>query len=114
MKGILDDYKQGEICAIVMVGGTRRLAAEYVGCHPETIRRTCLRDPQFAERLRKADCGPEINLLRAIQIATKDPKQWRAAAWALERLFPERYARRRPGAITPEQLDEVIRQIGAI
>ena len=40
--------------------------------------------------------------------AAQDPKQWRAAAWALERLYPERYGRRKPGTITHEQLFQLI------
>jgi hypothetical protein len=90
------------------------MAARYVGCHPETIRKTALRDPEFAEQIRKAEVNSEIVLLRSIQTASQDVKQWRASAWALERLFPERYGRRSPCTITVEQLTELIRQLGTI
>ena len=33
---------------------------------------------------------------------------------ALERLYPDRYGRRPPNSITPEQLAEVIREMGTI
>ncbi len=111
---MLDENQQRDICAILTVGGTRRMAAEYAGCHIEAIRRTALADRDFALRIRKAEVGPEITLLRNIQVAASDPKQWRAAAWALERLYPDRYARRPPDAIGPEQLEEIIRQLGQI
>jgi hypothetical protein len=90
------------------------MAAQYVGCHVETIRQAARRDPEFAEQLRKAEIGPELTFLRNIQQASKDPKQWRASAWALERLYPDRYGRRPPNSITPEQLAEVIREMGTI
>jgi len=110
----LDETKKREVFAILTVGGTRLMAAQYVGCHVETIRRTALRDPQFADQLRKAEVGPELTFLRNIQQASKDPKQWRASAWALERLYPDRYGRRPPNSITPEQLTEVIREMATI
>jgi hypothetical protein len=110
----LDDTKKREVFAILTVGGTRLMAAQYVGCHVETIRTTALRDPNFADQLRKAELGPELTFLRNIQLASKDPKQWRASAWALECLFPDRYGRRPPNSITPEQLAEVIREMGTI
>ena len=110
----LDETKKREVFAILTVGGTRFMAAQYVGCHVETIRNTALRDPGFADQLRKAELGPELTFLRNIQLASKDPKQWRASAWALERLYPERYGRRPANSITPEQLAEVIREMGTV
>ena len=110
----LNETKKREVFAILTVGGTRLMAAQYVGCHAETIRRSALGDPVFADQLRKAELGPELTFLRNIQLASKDPKQWRASAWALERLFPDRYGRRPPNSITPEQLAEVVREMGTI
>jgi hypothetical protein len=110
----LDETKKREVFAILTVGGTRLMAAQYVGCHVETIRNTALREPGFADQLRKAELGPEITFLRNIQQASKDPKQWRASAWALERLYPDRYGRRPPKSITPEQLAEVVREMGTV
>ena len=111
---ILDDDKKRQVFAILAVGGTRLMAAQYVGCHVETIRKTAIHDPAFAEQLRKAELGPELTFLRNIQQASKDPKQWRASAWALKRLYPDRYGRRPPNSITPEQLAEVVRELGTI
>ncbi len=110
----LDETKKREVFAILAVGGTRHMAAQYVGCHVETIRKAALRDPEFSDQLRKAEVGAELTFLRNIQQASKDPKQWRASAWALERLYPDRYGRRPPNSITPEQLAEVIREMGTI
>ncbi len=110
----LDEVKRGEICAVLSVGGTRAMAALYVGCSTATIRATAQKIPEFAEELRKAELGPEYTFLTAIKTAAEDVKQWRAAAWALERLFPERYAKRKPDTITPEQLTEILQALGEI
>ena len=110
----LDATKRREVCAILAVGGTRVMAAAYVGCATSTIRARALRDPEFAEQLRKAELSSEITFLKSIQAAAADVKQWRAAAWALERLFPERYARRAPDTITVEQMNEIIQALAGI
>ena len=65
-----------------------------------TIQNTADRDPTFAEKLRQADYSTEIGLLKNIRNAAKKEQYWRAAAWVLERRFPERYARRGPDVIT--------------
>ena len=36
MKPKIDETRQNEICAILSVGGTRRMAAQYIGCHVAT------------------------------------------------------------------------------
>ena len=109
-----DDTKRREVCAILAVGGTRLMAATYVGCCVDTIRESARRDESFAEQLRKAELGPEITFLKCLQTAASDVKQWRAAAWALERLFPERYARCLPDSITVEQMTEIVKALCGI
>ena len=110
----LDETKKREIFAILNVGGSRLMAAQYVGCHVDAIRTAARRDRNFAAQLRKAELCPELTFLRNIQLASKDPKQWRASTWALERLYPDRYGRRPANSITPEQLAEVIGEMGNI
>ena len=107
-KHLLDEAKQKEICAILSVGGTRTIAAKYVGCSVSTIRRAEQRDPAFAERLQKAGQASEITFLTQIQTAAKESRNWRAAAWALEHLFPDRYARRPNRPMTREQVTEIL------
>jgi hypothetical protein len=111
---LLDEGKMREICAIMTVGGTQRMAADYVGCHAKTIRNTAKRDAEFAARLRRSELVPEITLLKAIQNAASDSKQWRAAAWALERLYPGRYGQRTPDTLTPQQVVEVLEEFLAV
>lgn len=93
---VLTEEKRNAIVAILSVGCPRYVAARYVGCSPATIARTAARDPQFAARLRQAQASVELAFLRRIGKAADKEQYWRAAAWALERMFPQRYARRDP------------------
>ena len=53
-------------------------------------------------------------MLRVIREAASDPKQWRAAAWALERIYPNRYAKRRTGTLTLGQVHELVAEVSEI
>jgi hypothetical protein len=103
--------KQREVLAILSVGCSQSMAAKYVGCSPQTIRREAARDPKFAKKLRQAKGNAELGLVKNIRKAANKEQYWRAAAWALERMFPEKYARRGPDVITAEQLAQVLAQL---
>jgi hypothetical protein len=111
---VLDQIKKREILAILSVGSSRRTAARYVGCSPTTIQNTADRDPEFAEQLHHADHIAEIEYLKSIKKAAKKEQYWRAAAWALERGFPEKYARRGPDVITVEQIGLLLTKFSEI
>ena len=111
---VLDEIKQREILALLSVGCSRRVAAQYVGCAPATIQNTSRRDAKFAEKLGQAACSTEIVYLKNIQKAARKEQYWRAAAWALERTMPEKYARRGPDVITVEQIALLLAQVGDI
>ena len=111
---VLDAAKKREILAIIAVGCSRTVAAAYVGCAISTIQNTADRDPTFAEKLRQAACATELGLLKSIRNAAAKEQYWRAAAWALERRFPERYALRGPDVITLEQVTELLGQFSDI
>jgi hypothetical protein len=103
---VLDTLQQRDVCTILSVGGSRETAAKFVGCAPEAIRRDADRDPEFSERLKRAESNLEVTHLSIIQEAAK--KNWRASAWVLERIRPERFAKRDPHAVTNEQLGAVL------
>ena len=50
-------------------------------------------DPDFADACEKARCEMELMMLALIEKAAVSG-QWQAAAWKLERIFPERYGRK--------------------
>jgi hypothetical protein len=110
----LDEIKRGEICAILSVGGSRTTAARYVGCSPSTIRNTSERDPQFAEQLDQAESRHEVGYLQNIRAASQKEQYWRAAAWALERHYPDRYGPRKAGTISVEQITQLLAQFADI
>jgi hypothetical protein len=111
---VLDEIKQREILAILSVGCSRRTAARYVGCAPTTIQNTADRDPKFAEKLRHAENQAELTWLKNINTAAKKEQYWRAAAWALEHIKPEQYAKRHPNVITVEQISQLLSQFAQI
>lgn len=110
----LDKVRQREICAIVAVGCSRETAARYVGCCPTTIRRQAQRDPEFLAELQRAESLEEITSLRYVQAAARQAQYWRAAAWLLERKFPQRYAPRAAGSLTPEQVAQLLVELAEI
>lgn len=110
----LDATKKGQILAIVSLGGTRGMAARFVGCTPRTIRNEARRDPEFAAALAKAADAPELSYLQSIRKAAQETRYWRAAAWALERTRPQRYAPRRPDTISFAQMRRFINELVAI
>jgi len=95
---VLDDVKQASIVALLSAGCSRRQAAQYVGCAPSTIGYLAGRDRQFAKRLRQAELQTEVRPLTNLMEASG--RHWRAAAWLLERQFPQRYGRRQPDLMT--------------
>ncbi len=107
---VLDEVKMAEICAVLSMGSSRYEAAEHVGCAPNTIENTIRRDKAFAERVRHAETKAEMTLVRQVRKAAK--QSWRAAAWALEHIRPQRYARRRANYLTFDEVDEFIRLLG--
>lgn len=49
---------------------------------------------QFVQDIQKAEAQAETVLIRRVRDASKEPTRWQAAAWLLERRYPERYGRR--------------------
>jgi hypothetical protein len=107
----LDSSKKREILAILSMGCKPAVAAEYVGCAPSTIQRTMERDAEFAEAVARARSGGEVGLVRYVRKAAGNERYWRAAAWALERLYPSRYQAAPARGISAEQLAEALKEL---
>jgi hypothetical protein len=108
---ILDKQKKSRILSLLRLGCGRLTAANAVNCHPRTILNTAKRDPEFADKLALAESAAELVHMENINNAGKDVKYWRASAWMLERIHPERFAKLNPGAVTPSQITNLIAQI---
>jgi hypothetical protein len=105
----LDETKKSQILALLKTGCGKLTAA--VDCHPQTIANTAKRDPEFAQKLALAENAAQLIHLENLNRAASDAKYWRASAWALERLNPDRFARSDPDAITPPRLAALMVQI---
>jgi hypothetical protein len=113
-KYVLTDEKKQAILAILGVGCSRHVAARYVGCSDSTIANTAARDPAFGEAIGKMMSQAEVSLLKRIRDAAKKDKYWRAAAWTLERVYPQRYARRNPDVLTVDQIANLLERFAQI
>jgi hypothetical protein len=111
---VLDEKKKSRILALLMAGCSRVTAANSVRCDPKTIFNTAKRDHEFAEKLALAENASELIHIENINKAGRDVKYWRASAWMLERLHPDRFGRSNPDAITPSQIAALIVQIAEI
>ncbi len=78
----------------------------------QLIRRQADRDEEFAQRLKRAESDFEVIHLSNIQQAGK--KSWNASAWLLERIFPERFVKRRPTTIPIEQMEDVLDNLAEV
>jgi len=89
---VLNDSKRSEILELISDGLDLQQAARHVRCSIRTIRREMKRDPGFGSEVRRSEKFAQVNPLQAMQRAVHH--NWRAAAWLLERMFPERFAKR--------------------
>lgn len=120
----LNPTTQERICQAIRVGATYQLAAQYGGVTYKTFNEWMKagEDAQkgiyreFCEAVKKAEADAAMRWLALIdQAATM---QWQAAAWKLERRYPEDYGRqvkdtRLSGSVdvrtlTDEQLQQIV------
>ena len=104
----LDEVKQAELCALMSQGCDVERAARYVGCSASTIRRELRRNKEFNKRLSDAVLSAELDPLRAVRRAAQ--KHWRAGAWLLERMNPQRFGKQNVRFIKPRQLQAFIEE----
>lgn len=105
---VLDEMKQREVCAIVATGAGMKTAAEYVGCSVLTIKRESQRNEGFAERLRQSELAAVYAPLQSLREQARH--HWRAAAWLLERLYPERFGSGAERSTLPDELQELLQR----
>lgn len=86
----LDATKREVAIALVAVGCTRAQAARYLEVSPQTLANTARRNPEFGQRLDRAEANLQREHLRKIR--TPDGRSWRASAWALQQMAPARFA----------------------
>lgn len=77
----------------IRLGATYELACQYAGIHRASLHRY-RKDATFATEVEKAEGQAVVGWLARIEQAARDG-EWTAAAWKLERRYPEVYGRRR-------------------
>jgi hypothetical protein len=105
----LDDAKRREICVLLTAGYSLVSVAEHVGCSRRTISRELDRNAEFADRFRRAKIAGELEPLGTIRQAART--NWRAAAWYLERTNPQRFGKRNPVLLKPDEVKETINSL---
>ena len=102
---------QAQVLVFAKLGCSRRLAAEKAGCCHTTIGRAARRDPAFAAQLEEAENHVDIASLTRINEAAAENKNWRAAAWILERRHPEEFGHRTPHSFSADQVMAVLAEV---
>jgi hypothetical protein len=100
------------LCTLVSRGCSIKEAARYVGCALSEIRRERETNEWFRRKLARAKMKANLAPIRAMQQAML--KDWRAAAWFLERTQPEKFGRRNHRAFTQKQANALIKDITSI
>ena len=111
---VLDREKQETICAVLRLGGSRRLAAQYVGCAVNTIRHTEERDEDFAADVERAETQQAVLHLKNLESAAREAKYWRASAWFLERRCADRYGPQTRGTAWRARLSRALGELAEI
>jgi hypothetical protein len=81
------------ITEAIGLGATYELAAAYGGISYDTFRTWRETKPAFFVALKEAEGEAAVRWLRRIEAAAEDDKHWQAAAWKLERRYPQDYGR---------------------
>ena len=92
------------------LGLSYETAASYAEVTKPTVKAWRDADPEFNAQCATARAQLEATMLARIEIASQEPKTWQAAAWKLERMFPDQYGRSTRMEITgkgggPVQID---------
>ena len=100
---VLDEHKRRTIIAMLANGSSRRMAANYVAAPPPRWPAPCSATPSSPPPP-WAEQNTEIDALRRVRHASRNERNWRAAAWLLERRNPQDFAQHPPQAFTDQQL----------
>lgn len=79
-------------CDAVRIGATYELACKHAGISHETLSTWREKYPEFVESINSAEGAAAVGWLAKIEKAANEGT-WQAAAWKLERRYPESYGR---------------------
>ena len=84
---------QKRITDALAIGCTYKLAAQYGGVTYETLNQWRKTKPEFSQAIENAEARAVVGWLARIEQAA-NAGEWQAAAWKLERRYPQDYGRR--------------------
>lgn len=106
---------QAKIAGAIAAGNYQETACELAGIHPSTFylwmaRGEGGRKPysEFFEAIKKAEAAAEAKRIQ--QITKASDTDWKAAAWYLERRYPDRWGRRDRVSAEIEHSGEVVKR----
>lgn len=100
-KSKLSKERIESVCKYIKLGLPQKVAAAYSGINEATFYRWMERGEsnpksmygEFCEAVKRAVAESEATLVANIRLAANKTASWQAAAWMLERRFPDRWAR---------------------
>ncbi len=105
----LTDALRRRLLDLVRSGVGQGRAARMLSVSPDSITRWCQVFPDFADALEGAREQSVATLERRVHAAAR--KDWRAAAWILERRAPTEYRRQRVEAAVTVRLEDLVAEI---
>lgn len=100
------------ICEAIRLGATYELAAGYAGITYATFNTWRQEKPQFFDAVKEAEAAGALAWLRRIESASAET--WQAAAWKLERRYPQDYGRTVVDQKHSGQVDHTVTTISEI
>lgn len=88
----LTPARQQRICDAIRLGATHLLAAQASGIDERTFYRWMDEKSQFCQAVKAAEGEAALVWLEKIEAAASDGN-WQAAAWKLERRYPQMYGK---------------------
>jgi hypothetical protein len=110
-RGKLDAAGKDQVCAVLAVGGSTKMAARVVGCSERAIYYAGQRDPDFRRRMEKNRECPALVCMTTLKEAASDKKTWRAADYYMRLVYPERM-NRSPRMMPVENARKLLLEIG--
>ena len=81
------------IYKVIREGASREAAAALAGIATSTLHDWRNNFSEFSDGIEKADAQHELDCIRIINKAGRDPRNWTAVCWKLERKHPERWGK---------------------
>jgi len=83
-----------QIASNIAAGYTQEDAAISADITTSTFYEWMNKHPEFSDAIKKAHAQRKARWVKLIQNAAMEPKTWQAAAWLLERFYPDDFAKR--------------------